>query len=76
MTSVVCSLVRAWTDETDKPYTAVLDTDSAVSLYVDMPPLLRREFKAACGLQGVSMTQVVCSLVRDWSERPSGPSAI
>ncbi|MGL5063205.1 MAG: plasmid partition protein ParG [Microcoleus sp.] len=39
------------------------------TMHVVIPLDLKREFKSACVLEGVNMSQVVCELVQDWLEK-------
>lgn len=39
------------------------------TMHVVIPLDLKREFKSACVLEGVNMSQIVCELVQDWLEK-------
>jgi hypothetical protein len=45
------------------------DMAKETTMHVVIPLDLKREFKSACVLEGVNMSQVVCELVQDWLEK-------
>jgi hypothetical protein len=45
------------------------DMTKETTMHVVIPLDLKREFKSACVLEGVNMSQVVCELVQDWLEK-------
>lgn len=45
------------------------DMTKETTMHVVIPLALKREFKSACVLEGVNMSQVVCELVQDWLEK-------
>ncbi|MEG4807407.1 GIY-YIG nuclease family protein [Microcoleus sp. F8-D3] len=44
-------------------------TVEETTMHVVIPLDLKREFKSACVLEGVNMSQIVCELVQDWLEK-------
>ncbi|WP_445174063.1 hypothetical protein [Microcoleus sp.] len=46
------------------------------TMHVVIPLDLKREFKSACVLEDVNMSQVVCELVQDWLEKRKTPPIV
>ena len=46
------------------------------TMHVVIPLDLKREFKSACVLEDVNMSQVVCELVQDWLSKRKTPPIV